>query len=220
LGLLATSTTGYTAIGAKFINNTGTTLNFINLQVTGEIWRQSNIPKTLECYYFLDPSATAPMTTKATAYLPAFNVSFPTVAGDVGGAAVDGTAPADQITLAATNQAIASWLPGAALWLVWEMADDTGKAQGLAIDNFSFAATALGTPTSTPVLSMQGSPAGPFVLSWPAPAPGYQLYAATNLAPPVVWSLVTNCATESNGQLFLTLPCTNTTGEFFRLIAP
>jgi hypothetical protein len=46
LGLLATSTTGYTAFGAKFINNTGQTLNYINLQVTGEVWRQSNLPKT------------------------------------------------------------------------------------------------------------------------------------------------------------------------------
>ena len=30
LGLLATSTTGYTAFGAKFINNTGATLHYIN----------------------------------------------------------------------------------------------------------------------------------------------------------------------------------------------
>ncbi len=46
LGLLATSTTGYTAVGAKFINNTGATLHYINLQLTGEVWRQSNLPKT------------------------------------------------------------------------------------------------------------------------------------------------------------------------------
>jgi hypothetical protein len=218
LGLLATSTTGYTAIGAKFINNTGTTLNYLNLQVTGEIWRQSNLPKTLECYYLIDPTSTAPMSTAATAYLPEFNVLFPTVAGDVGGVAVDGTAPANQINLAVTNQAIASWPSGAALWLVWEMADNTGKAQGLAIDNLSFAATALGTPTNTPVLSIQGSSANPFVISWPAPSPGYQLYSATNLAPPVAWSLVTTTAAESNGACFLTVPPTNATAQFFRLM--
>ena len=114
LGLLATSTTGYTAIGAKFINNTGATLHYINLQVTGEVWRQSNLPKTLECYYLIDPTATAPMSTQATAFLPAFNVSFPTVSGDVGGVAVDGTAPANQINLAVTNQPITNWPPGAA----------------------------------------------------------------------------------------------------------
>jgi hypothetical protein len=218
LGLLATSTTGYTAFGAKFINNTGTALNFINLQVTGEIWRQSDKPKTLECYYFIDPTATAPMSTQATAYLPAFNVLFPTFSADVGGAAVDGTAPANQINLAVTNQPIANWPAGAAFWLVWEMTDSTGKAQGLAIDNLSFAATALGTPTNTPSMSMQTSGANPFVLSWPASA-GFQLYSATNLAPPVAWSLVTNPAASNNGIFFLTIPPTNATAQFFRLMA-
>ncbi len=109
LGLLATSTTGYTAFGAKFINNTGATLHYINLQVTGEVWRQSNLPKTLECYYLIDPTATNAFSTHATAFLPALNVAFPTVPGDVGGVAVDGTATNNQTALAVTNQPIASW---------------------------------------------------------------------------------------------------------------
>jgi hypothetical protein len=219
LGVLATSTTGSTAIGAKFINNTGTTLNVITLQVTGELWRQSNLPKTLESYYWIDPTATAPMPAEATAYLPALNVSFPTDAGDVGGAAVDGTAATNQIYLAVTNQAITNWPSGAALWLVWEMADSTGKAQGLAIDNLSFAAIAPGASTNAPVLNLQGSSANPFVISWPASASGYQLYSATNLAPPVNWSLVNTPAAESNGTFYLTILPTNA-GQFFRLAAP
>jgi hypothetical protein len=220
LGLLATSSTGYTAFGAKFINNTGATLHYINLQITGEVWRQSNLPKTLECYYLIDPTATAPMSTAATASLPAFNVSFPTVAGDVGGAAVDGTAATNQAVLAVTNQPILSWPTGEALWLVWEMADDTGKAQGLAVDNLSFAATALGTRTNAPVLSIQGSPANPYVIAWPVPSTGYQLYSATNLAPPAVWSLVTAPALQSNGTFYLTISPTNPAAQFFRLMAP
>jgi hypothetical protein len=98
------------------------------------------------------------------------------------------------------------------------MPDATGKAQGLAIDNLSFAATALGTPTNTPAMSVQASGANPFVLSWPASA-GFQLYSATNLAPPVAWSPVTNPATASNGTVFLTMPPTNATAQFFRLMA-
>jgi len=219
LGLLATSTTGSTAIGAKFINNTGTTLHFITLQVTGEIWRQSNLPKTLECYYWIDPTATAPMPTRATAYLPALNVSFPTVFGDVGGVAVDGTAATNQIDLAVTSQAITHWPSGAALWVVWEMADSTGKAQGLAIDNLSFAASALGASTNGPVLKLQGSTANPFVISWPASATGYQLYSATNLAPPITWSLVSTSAGESNGTFYLTILPSNAE-QFYRLAAP
>src|SRR5262249_19194306 len=46
-GLLATSSTGATAVGAKFINFTGRTLNYIDLQFTGELWRQSDLPKSL-----------------------------------------------------------------------------------------------------------------------------------------------------------------------------
>ena len=194
-------------------------MHFINLQVTGEIWRQSNLPKTLECYYAIDPTAIAPMSSAVTAYLPAFNVSFPTIAGDVGGDSVDGTAPTNQINLTVTNQPIISWPPGSALWLVWEMASATGKSQGLAIDNLSFAATALGTPTNTPLLSLQPAAANQFVLSWPAPAAGYQVYVTTNLVPPNPWQLVTNPATLSNGTFFLTIPTTNAAAQFFRLMA-
>ena len=218
LGLLATSSTGSTAFGAKFINDTGTTLNYITLQVAGEIWRQSNLPKTLECYYWIDPTATAPMPSQATAYLPALNVSFPTDAGDVGGVAVDGTAPANQSNLGATNLAITNWPAAAALWLVWEMADSTGKSQGLAIDNLIFAASAAGASTNAPVLGVQGSTANPFVISWAASA-GYQLYSTTNLAPPATWSLVTAPAIQSNGTFYLTVLPTNA-GQFFRLMAP
>jgi len=132
---------------------------------------------------------------------------------------VDGTAPANQIELAATNQSITAWPPGAALWLVWEMADSTGLSQGLAIDNLSFAATALGTPTNTPVLSVLGSSVSPLVISWPAPSAGYQLYCATNLAPPVAWSLVANPAAQSNGMFYLTITPTNAPAQFFRLMA-
>src|SRR5208283_3142127 len=55
LGLLATSTTGYTAFGLRLINGTGQTLHYINLQLTAEVWRQSSLAKTLEFYYFIDP---------------------------------------------------------------------------------------------------------------------------------------------------------------------
>src|SRR5208283_901295 len=92
LGLLATSSTGGTAFGVRLLNGTATTLTQMNLQFTGEVWRQSNLPKTLQFYYMVDPTGTNAFPTNATAFLPALNVSFPTVAADVGGVAVDGTA--------------------------------------------------------------------------------------------------------------------------------
>jgi hypothetical protein len=213
LGLLATSTTGYTAFGAKFINNTGAPLNYLNMEATGEIWRQSDKAKTLECYYFIDPTAAAAMSTAATASLPALNVSFATVAADTGGVAVEGTNPTNQMNLAITNQAITNWPPGAALWLVWEMADATGKAQGLAIDNLSFSATAQRAVS----LSVQGPSANQFVLSWPASPANYQLYAATNLTPPVLWSPITNAPALNHGTNSVAIATSNA-AQFFRLL--
>jgi hypothetical protein len=217
LGLLATSTTGYTAFGAKFINNTVATLNYLNVQATGEVWRQSDKAKTLECYYFIDPTATAAMSTAETASLPALDVSFPTVPADVGGAAVDGTNPTNQMNLAIQNQVIASWPPGAALWLVWEMADATGKAQGLAIDNFTFSATSQKMSTNSVPLTLQNASANQFVLSWPASAANYQLYGATNLTPPVTWNPITNVPAVNNGTNSVAIATTNA-AQFFRLL--
>ena len=151
LGLLATSSTGFTAFGAKFINRTAQTLHYITLRFTGEVWRQSDKAKTLQFYYLLDPAATSPFSTNNTAFLPGLNVAFPTVPADVNGVAVDGTAPANQTSLSVTNQLINSWPPGAALWLVWEMADPGGKSQGLAIDNLSF--SAVSAPNTAPMLA-------------------------------------------------------------------
>ena len=141
LGLLATSTTGGTAFGVRFINGTAITLTRMNLQFTGEVWRQSDKSKTLQFYYFVDPTGTAAFPGSATAFLPALNVSFPTVGSDSGGVAVDGTSPLNQTNLSVLDQTITNWPPGAALWLVWQMTDNTGKAQGLGIDNLSFSAS-------------------------------------------------------------------------------
>jgi hypothetical protein len=151
LGLLATSSTGATAFGARFINETAQNLSFITVQFTGEIWRQSNLPKTLECHCYIDPTGTAPFSTSQTGLLPTLNVSFPTDPAAVGGVAVDGTSIVNQTNLIAINQPIVNWAPGAALWLVWEMSDPTGKAQGLGVDNLSFLASSQSMPTPVPV---------------------------------------------------------------------
>ena len=150
LGLLATSTTGPTAFGAKFINQTSNTFSLINLQFTGQLWRQSDISKTLQFYYLVDPTAALPFSTDFSAPIPGLNVSFPTLAAAAGGLAVDGTLAANQTKLSIVNQTITNWPPKAALWLLWVMADPTGKAQGLAIDNLSFSAYSGASASNTP----------------------------------------------------------------------
>jgi hypothetical protein len=182
LGLLATSSTGGTAFGVRLINGTGQTLNFINLQYTGEVWRQSNVPKTLQFGYCLDLTGTNTMPANATALLPALNVSFPTVATDTNGVAVDGTATTNRAVLSVINQAITNWPPGAALWLMWQMTDSTGKAQGLAIDDLSFSASVLPTGFVAPAVTSSMPSGTNFSIACPTVTGlSYQLECNTNL---------------------------------------
>jgi hypothetical protein len=215
LGLLATSTTGYTAFGAKFINGTPQTLKFMSLQFTGEVWRQSDLPKTLEFYYLIDPSATNVFSTSATAFLPALNVSFPTVPADVGGAAVDGTATFNQTNLDVFNQVITNWAPGAALWLVWEMASPAGKSQGLAIDNLSFSASGFPTGMVSPPLGVQASGTN-LLLSCPTIAGlSYQWQYKTNLTDS--WLLLGAPIPGTGAPITVTNSFTTAAQSFYRL---
>ena len=76
------------------------------------------------------------------------------------------------------------------------------------------------TPSSV-VLSVSLPEAGNQVLlSWPAWASIHTVYAATNLAPPILWLPLTNAAQSNNGSFSLSLPTTNGEEQFFRLGSP
>jgi hypothetical protein len=212
LGLLATSSTKGTSFGVKFINETTDTLSRMNLQFTGEVWRQSNVHKTLQFYYYVDPTGSAPFPGSATAFIPVLNVNIPTNAADSGGVAVDGTSPLNQTNVSVLNQAITNWPPGAALWLVWQMTDSTGKAQGLGIDNLSFSAS---MPLPVP-LNVQTSGSNLF-LNWSGVAgQTYQLECKTNLTDPV-WAPIGNPVTGTGGTLISTNNLGGPPQLFFRL---
>jgi hypothetical protein len=152
------------------------------------------------------------------------NVSFSALSAAVGGTAVDGTEATNQSILGVTDQAITNWAPGAALWLVWEMASPTGKSQGLAIDNLTFSAFNSSSLTNQPVLSIQGAGSArgsgnQLVISWPDVGVPYRLLSTTNLTLPVTWSPGSGAPTETNGVFYFNVSFTNT-AQFFRLVAP
>ncbi|HXC98006.1 MAG TPA: lamin tail domain-containing protein [Verrucomicrobiae bacterium] len=215
LGLLATSSTKGTAFGVRFINGTTNTFNRMNVQFTGELWRQSNLPKTLQFYYFIDLTGTNGFAKSATGLLPALNVTFPTVAADVMGVAVDGTQALNQTNLSVTNQVITNWPPDAALWLVWQMTDSTGKAQGPGMDNFSFSANTTLPPVPVP-LDIQFSGTNLF-LAWPtAQGQSYQLECKTNLSDPA-WTPLGSPVLGTGNTMTLTNGIGNSPQLFFRL---
>jgi hypothetical protein len=212
LGLLATSSTKGTAFGVRFINGSGITFTRMNLQFTGEVWRQSNVPKTLQFYYFVDLTGTNTFTTNVTALIPALDVKIPTVTGDVNGVAVDGTSSLNQTNLSVLNQAITNWPPGAALWLAWRMTDSTGKAQGLAIDNLSFSAS-----VPIPVSLVTQTSGTNLILNWTGIAgQTYQVEYKDDLTTPT-WTPLDSPVTGNGGMLTTTNNFGTSRQRFFRL---
>jgi hypothetical protein len=111
------------------------------------------------------------------------------------------------------NQTISNWPPGAALWLVWQMTDSTGKAQGLGMDNFSFSA---GAPPAPVPLGIQISGTS-LLLAWPtAEGQNYQLEVKTNLSD-AVWTPLGSPVPGTGGTVTLTNGIGNSPQLFFRL---
>jgi hypothetical protein len=69
-----------------------------------------------------------------------------------------------------------------------------------------------------PALAMNVN-AGALTLNWPGWAADWNLFAATNLTPPVVWLPVTNAVGSNDGAFSVTLPL-GSAARFFRLTAP
>ena len=208
LGLLATSTTGPTAFGVKFVNQTTRSFTSINLSYVGELWRQQGRAQTLAFGYAIDLTATNLLSTNVTAWAPSLNVSFPINTNGL--QILDGTQSTNQVNLAASNLPIMSWPPGAALWLVWLAADSQGGAQGIAIDNLCFSASL--APVS---LSIQRS-GSDVILSWPQSVTGYTLQSNGGLTQPNNWSPVGQPVIPADGLNTVTMPATNSP-QYFRL---
>jgi len=219
LGLLATSSTGSTAFGARFINQTRQSLSRISVQAIGELWRQSDLSKTLECYYFIDLTGTASFPATPTAFLTGLSVGFPVDPAAVGGSAVDGAASLNQTNLSVVNVGITNWPPDAALWLVWQMSDATGKAQALAIDNLSFSASTQTVPLAFSVAFQ--STATSLALSWEGVVGyAYQVEYKDNLRD-ANWSPLGSPMPGAGATLSFTNDFSLSTQRFYRLrIAP
>jgi hypothetical protein len=173
------------------------------------------VPKSLAFYYFIDPTGTAPFSTTATALIPTLDVNFAANPSATGGVAVDGTASVNQSVLSVQNQPIANWPPGAALWLVWEMSNATGKAQGLAIDDLTFSASDQFTGPG-PVLNVQAFGTN-LVMSWPTVyAQLYQIEYNDDLDSNL-WTAISNPVTGTGATLTVTNAVPQSAQRFYRL---
>jgi hypothetical protein len=208
LGLLATSSTGPTAFGLRVLNETVSALTNINLSFTGELWRQQTSAKTISVSYYVDQTGSNGFSPDlVTGVLTNLQISFAT-----GSEASGESGPLMTSTLGVTNQPIGTWAPGAALWLIWQMADDTASSQGIGIDSLTFSATGATPP---PLVITQSNAV--LVISWPAWATGYVLqYHNYELGGTNQWMNVTNSLLSNGQRNTVTIPIEHKI-RFYRL---
>lgn len=87
---------------------------------------------------------------------------------------------------------------------------DSAKVSGVEI---------LQAPLLTPPLLSSVLSGSNLQIAWPASATAFNLYSSTSLAPPVVWSPVTNSPVNQGGNWTVAVPVVGA-AHFFRLAAP
>jgi hypothetical protein len=101
--------------------------------------------------------------------------------------------------------------------LVLSAVNDAGNnAGGLRLQR---AASVLGVALLPPPTLRIERAGGQAILSWPAPSPGFNPYAAPAPGNPGPWTRLTNAPTLSNSTFFLSLPLAPNS-RFFRLQSP
>lgn len=234
LGAQSTSTTGSSAFGLKLINTTTNALSYVTLKYIGELWRNQPNSNDIVFSYYIDAAGTNSVfvpTNPAATFIPSLNITFNTNAGGL--LTLDGSNPANQISLAVRNLAIGTWPTNAALWLVWQQLNSAGSEQGEAIDNLSFSAASVLpatvitplniTPGSTHLVGSGASAVAQFSFT-NASGLSFSVLATNNIAAPeatwpVIGTAVESPAGSGSYQFTDPKPVTNST-RFYLLRQP
>jgi predicted extracellular nuclease len=133
--------------GAQFTNNTGATITALTISYTGEQWRYGATGRIdrLDFQYSVDATS---LTTGAWTDVNALDFSAPASPATAG--ALDGNAAANRTAITGTITGLAI-PPGATFWIRWTDFNASGADDGLAVDDFSLAAST-GTGGDAPVI--------------------------------------------------------------------
>ncbi len=127
-------------IGAFYKNNTGSTVNALQISYTGEEWRLGNAARTDRLDFQYSTDATS-LTTGTWTDVDALDFTTPDTATT---GLKDGNSAGDRTAITSTITGI-SIASGATFWIRWTDLDASGSDDGLAVDDFSL--TALNQPT-------------------------------------------------------------------------
>jgi hypothetical protein len=208
LGLLATSSTGPTAFGVRFLNLTGSSLSQFSVAYSSELWRQTTAAKTVTNFYYLDLTGTNGFLTNIV------SGSLSNLAFAVGSATVYGTnGPVSSNYVVFTNQTFTTnWPASAALWVIWEMDSSAGSSQGIGIDNFTFSATGPGVPVPLSVVQSNAV----LLLSWPSSG-GTNLQVNADLTQTNGWTSVGAPVTTNGVTDSVSITIATNENQYFRL---
>ncbi len=132
-------------IGASFTNNTGSTINALQIAYTGEQWRIGNSAAAredrLDFQYSLNATS---LTTGTWTDVDSLDFMNPIkTAAAVG--ALDGNAAANRSAIGATISGL-TIANGSTFWIRWNSFDATGADDGLAVDDFSLTPLTVNAP--------------------------------------------------------------------------
>jgi hypothetical protein len=136
LGSVASGSTGTLYYGARFINNTGTTITSLKVTYTGEQWRNSAnaSAQTLNFAYLTSPEPISSLTAGTWTAVSSLDFTGPVTGGTA--SAIDGNA-ADNSTLVSFTIYGLNIAPGDELFIRWDDPDDSGSDHGLGIDDLT-----------------------------------------------------------------------------------
>lgn len=118
--------------GACFTNNTGTTVNTLDIAYTGEEWRLGTEARTDQINFEYSTNATS-LTTGTWTGVAALNFVTPNT---VTTGAKDGNTAGNRTSLSSSIPSL-SIANGATFWIRWTDTDASNSDDGLAVDDFS-----------------------------------------------------------------------------------
>lgn len=150
-------------IAVALTNDTGSSIDSFTVKYDGEQWRYggNTSPQTMVLQYGFGTSFA-----EVSSWTDAGGAYDFTSPQTTSGSALDGNAAANRTADLGGTISSLSWNSSETLWIRWVERNDSGNDHGLAVDNFSFSATTVGSVTTTGDFDGDGDVDGADFVAW------------------------------------------------------
>lgn len=189
LGSVGSGSTGTVFWGARFVNNTGTTITSLDVNYVGEQWRTGgsssatpSIAQTADFQYQVANAGTiTAVNTPSGGWLEHDALDFTSPVFGVAASALDGNAAANRV--AKSSSVPVTVAPGQEVWLRWRDVDHANNDHGLAVDDLSVTArSGLSISDATVTEGDSGTVTATFTVSLPGGGVTFDISTQDNTA--------------------------------------